>query len=176
MKKEQMIPFLVVAGALVLMTVWMRLSLNSMRGEVAEERTPTTSEVAEPEATEIEDAEETTMQIKLTVNGHEFNIALADNSSAQAFYEVLQNGPVTVAAHDYGDFEKVGDLGFTLPTNDEQITTEPGDLILYQGNQITLYYDENTYTFTRLGEIIDVDTTELREVLGEGDATLEFSL
>ena len=67
------------------------------------------------------------------------------NSSARAFVELLQSGGLTVDMHDYGGFEKVGPLGTTLPTNDERITTEPGDVILYQGNQITIYYDENTW-------------------------------
>ena len=76
-----------------------------------------------------------------------------ENSSAEAFVALLQEGDLTVAMHDYGGFEKVGPLGTDLPTNDESITTEPGDVILYQGNQITIYYDTNTWRFTRLGRI-----------------------
>ncbi len=55
--------------------------------------------------------------------------------------------------HDYGNFEKVGPLGTDLPRNDEQITTEPGDLILYQGNSFVIYYDTNSWNFTRIGKI-----------------------
>ena len=77
---------------------------------------------------------------------------------------------------DYGNFEKVGDLPWELPTNDEEITTEPGDIILYQGNKITIYYDKNTWRFTKLGHIREVDVEELREILGDGDVTVEFSV
>ena len=79
-------------------------------------------------------------------------------------------------AHDYGNFEKVGDLPWTLPRSDEEITTKPGDIILYQGNQITLYYDVNTWNFTRLARIGNVTHEELLEVCGEGDTTLKFWL
>lgn len=74
----------------------------------------------------------------------------------------------------YGNFEKVGPLPFELPRNDETITTEPGDIILYQGNQITIYYDENTWNFTRLAKIDNVTREELLDVLGSGDVTVTF--
>ena len=115
-------------------------------------------------------------EIRLEVNGMIFDIELEDNSSARAFMEKLKEGELSIYASDYGNFEKVGSLGFDLPTNDQRITTEPGDLILYQGNQITLYYDTNTWNFTKLGKIKNVNETELREVLGDGDVILYFSL
>jgi len=81
-----------------------------------------------------------------------------------------------VNASDYGNFEKVGALGAELPTNDEQITTEPGDVILYQGNQLTLYYDTNTWNFTRIGKATGVTQEELKKILGDGDVTMILSL
>ena len=78
--------------------------------------------------------------------------------------------------HDYGSFEKVGPLGSSLPANDTQITTEPGDVILYQGNQITIYYDVNSWNFTRLGKVQDLSQKELNSILGDGDVTVRFSL
>lgn len=98
------------------------------------------------------------------------------NSSATAFIEQLTIGDIKVELHDYGSFEKVGSLGMDLPTNDEQITTEPGDLILYQGNQITIYYDMNTWSFTRLGKVQGLSQTELKAILGDGDVAVTFSL
>ena len=99
-----------------------------------------------------------------------------DNSSAEALIELLKRGDIAVAMHDYGGFEKVGSLGASIPTNDERITTEPGDLILYQGNQITIYYDTNTWNFTRLGKVQDLTSEQIRKVLGDGDPTVVFSL
>ena len=76
--------------------------------------------------------------------------------------------------HDYGSFEKVGSLPWSLERNDESITTEPGDVILYQGNQITIYYDQNTWNFTKLATIGNVTKEELLDALGEGNVTVTF--
>ena len=98
------------------------------------------------------------------------------NSSAEAFMELLRDGDITIDMHDYGGFEKVGPLGTELPTNDERITTEPGDVILYQGNQITIYYDKNIWSFTRLGKVQGMSPEEIRAAVGNGDPTVIFSL
>ena len=116
-----------------------------------------------------------TMNIKeiiMNVNNYDLVIELIDNSSSRALIEKLKEGDIIVHAHDYGNFEKVGNLGFSLPTNDKRITTKPGDLILYQGNQLTIYYDTNTWTFTKLGEVVNVDGEKLKEILGKSDAIL----
>lgn len=128
-----------------------------------------------PVETENKELEETNM-INLQIGDQTLTAELADNTSAQAFAELLREGPVTVQMHDYGSFEKVGPLPTSLPENNEQITTEPGDIILYQGNSITVYYDENTWNFTRLGKVQDVTEQELREILGAGDVEITFSL
>ena len=78
--------------------------------------------------------------------------------------------------HDYGSFEKIGEIGDTLPRNDEQITTEPGDVILYLGTSITIYYDTNSWNFTRLGKIQNATKEGLLAALGDGDVTVTFSL
>ena len=110
------------------------------------------------------------------VNGKVLKILAAENSSADAFLDLLKAGDVTVDMHDYGSFEKVGSLRTSLPRNDEQITTEPGDVILYQGDQITIYYDVNSWSFTRLGKVQDLSPAELKEILGDGNVTITFSL
>lgn len=113
-------------------------------------------------------------KIILSFNGYTYSATLADNLSAQAFAKLLDNGPLTVSTHDYGSFEKVGPLGTELPRTDEQVTTSPGDIILYQGNQITVYYAQNTWNFTRLGRIDN--PSGLREALGGGDVEITFQL
>ena len=91
-----------------------------------------------------------------------------------AFIEKLSADPLTLKLRDYGGFEKVGALPWDLPTNDERITTKPGDVILYQGNQITIYYDENTWSFTKLASIGNTTKEALLDVFGEGDVTIRF--
>lgn len=101
---------------------------------------------------------------------------LVENSSTDALKEVLAEGPLTVNMRDYERMEKVGPLGMDLPRNDEPITTEAGDLILYQGNALVIYYAPNSWSFTRLGKIDEVTADELREVLGDGNVTITLSL
>ena len=105
-----------------------------------------------------------------------FYANLEDNSSAKALIEKLNSGPVTIDMHDYGNFEKVGSLPWGLPRNDESITTVPGDIILYQGNQITIYYDENSWSFTRLAKIENTSKEELLAALGDGDVSVSLYL
>ena len=101
---------------------------------------------------------------------------LTDNSSTAALVDLLRQGDVTIDMHDYGNFEKVGELPITLPANDEDISTEAGDLILYLGHRFVIYYDHNSWDFTRLGKISDVTQAELKAILGEGDVTVVLSL
>ncbi len=110
----------------------------------------------------------------IEANGHTFYAVLQNNTSAEALAEKLGTEAVELDLHDYGHFEKVGSLPWTLPRNDETITTVPGDVILYQGNQITIYYDENTWDFTRLAKIENITKEELLSVFGEGNVSVKL--
>lgn len=138
---------------------------------------PTQAVVSEQEmpspSGETASGEEET-KLKITVGDEELLATFEDNPSAEEFRDLLAQGPVTVEMDDYGGFEKVGPLGTTLTRSDEQITTQPGDVILYQGYQVTIYYGTNTWSFTRLARIDD--PTDLREKLGDGTVSVTFSL
>ncbi len=112
----------------------------------------------------------------ILIGEHTLTVKMADNSSAEALLALLKEGDITVDAHDYGSFEKVGALGTKLPTNDEHITTQPGDVILYQGDQITVYYETNSWSFTRLGKVQGVTADQLKAILGNGNVTMVLSL
>lgn len=119
---------------------------------------------------------ESEIKMNIEVNGHILTATLENNSSVQAFAELIKSKPLTLTMNDYASFEKVGTLPQSLPRNDKHITTEAGDIILYQGNQIIIYYDENTWNFTRLGRIDNITQTELKEILGNGSVSVTFSL
>ena len=121
-----------------------------------------------------EEANQMYVQIDDTV----WTVTLEDNPSVTAWKELLSKGPLIVDMSDYGGFEKVGGIGTSLPQSNRQITTKPGDIILYQGNSVTIYYDENTWNFTRLGHIDGVTESQLREMLkaGGGNVSVIFSL
>ena len=114
--------------------------------------------------------------LEIEANGKSFSAVLEDNSSAKTLAEKLASGPVTVEMQDYGNFEKVGPLPWSLPQNDAQITTEPGDVILYQGDKITIYYDKNSWSFTHLAKIANVTREELLDAFGSGDVTVTLRI
>ena len=114
--------------------------------------------------------------MKLTIGGTVLTATLADNSSAKALEEKLQDGPITIQMEDYARMEKVGNLPFHLPTSDQPITTQAGDLILYLGGSFVIYYAPNTWRFTRLGHIDAVTAQELKKLLGRDTVTVTLSL
>ena len=130
----------------------------------------------ESEHNETDGEAEENIMLQIKVNGYTLKAKFTDNSSARELMAKLKDSPITIDMHDYGSFEKVGALPFELPTNDTYITTEPGDIILYQGNQLTVYYDVNSWSFTHVAKIIDTDSDTLKQILGSGDVTVEFSL
>lgn len=112
----------------------------------------------------------------ITANGHTMTATMHGNGATEALRQRLDDGGLTLRLSDYGDFEKVGALGFTLPRSDRQTTTQPGDIILYQGNQIVIFYGSNTWGYTRLGHIDNATAEGLRQTLGEGDVTVTLAL
>lgn len=122
----------------------------------------------------LKTTEENVMYVK--ANGHVFTATLVDNSTAKALIEELKKRDITIDMHDYGNMEKVGALGVSLPRNDEQINTEAGDIIWYQGSSLVIYYDTNSWNFTRVGKIQNVTGVQLKEILGSGNVTVTLSL
>lgn len=122
-----------------------------------------------------EPSQEEAMQITITVNGRDLTASLAETQAAETLYEMLGEGDITLHLRDYGGWEKVGELGFSLPTSNEQMTAQPCDFVLYQGNQLVLFYGSNSWSYTRLGRIEDVSAAELIEILGSGSVTVTLS-
>jgi hypothetical protein len=117
-----------------------------------------------------------TYQINLTVNGHEMTATMENNTSSWALHRLLEHGPRTIRLRDYEGMEKVGMLWQGLPSNNEEISAEPGDLILFMGGSFVIYYNTNHWNFTRLGHINNVSQEELQEILGSGNVTVILSL
>lgn len=114
--------------------------------------------------------------VKIKINDEVFDVRLENNSATEELIKTLEKGNVTVNATEYGGFEKVGDLGFSLPTSDENVNTSPGDIVLYQGDKMSLFYGSHSWSYTKLGKIENIDSNHLKNVLGSGDVTLVLSL
>ena len=116
------------------------------------------------------------MEITIDVNGNKLTAALAYSTAAKELAEKLKAGSVTVTLNEYGGFEKVGDLPWSLTKSDKQVSTEPGDIMLYQGDQMTIFYNSNSWSYTKLGSIENTTQEELESLFGEGDITVTLSL
>lgn len=114
--------------------------------------------------------------MKITIGSTVLTATLENNSSVTALKNLLEKGPISIQMNDYGGMEKVGPLGSRIPTNDKHINTAPGDIILYQGTYLTIYYDANSWSLTRIGKIDNVSQDQLKKILGKGDVTVTFSL
>ncbi len=132
-------------------------------------------EEGEPGGTQPSDEKEITVMY-LYINNNKLEVTLAKNKAVTALIDILKQGDITYTADDYGGFEKVGSLGHSLPNENTQITTQAGDVILYSGNQIVLFYGSNSWSYTRLGKINGYSASELRTLLGAGNGSIQVRI
>lgn len=114
--------------------------------------------------------------IQLTVSGKSLPVKIEENAATKALVAALREASITYEADDYGGFEKVGALGRSLPTSNSQITTQPGDVILYSGNQIVLFYGTNSWSYTRIGKMEYGTLDELKTFLKAGQGKISVTL
>lgn len=146
-------------------------SCNSTR-PTTNETGSSTNENQESENESNEDENE--MNLKLEIKDYEFDVTLEENDASHELVEMARNEQITINFEDYGGFEKVGPLGRSLTTDNTSITTKPGDIVLYQGNQIVMFYGSNTWSYTMLGHVNDL--TYWEEALGDDDVVATFTL
>ena len=150
----------------------------------AEEAIPESTETlaekkeAAPESTEIiPEQEETAMdQLTMRIGDTQVTVAWEENESVDALRRIVREGPLVIPMSMYGGFEQVGPIGQSLPRNDVQTSTGAGDIVLYAGDQLVVFYGSNAWAYTRLGHITDPDAEGLAELLGAGDAEITIAL
>ncbi|MBR3399573.1 MAG: hypothetical protein IKH08_07335 [Prevotella sp.] len=120
--------------------------------------------------------EDMTEKLYITIGNQTLPVTLVKNNATEALMAALAANPITYEADDYGGFEKVGALGMSLPTNNQQLTTQAGDVILYSGNQIVLFYGSNSWSYTRLGRIEYESLEQLKSFLKAGQGRVSVTL
>ena len=115
-------------------------------------------------------------RLSMTIGDAEVSVEWEDNAAVQALEQMAAPGPLTVQMSMYGGFEQVGSLGAPLPADDVQTTTAAGDVVLYAGDQIVVFYGSNAWAYTRLGHITDKTADEMADLLGNGDVTVTLSV
>ena len=121
-------------------------------------------------------AENMEQKMYITIDGQTQSVTLVDNAATRALVEKLQQAPVSVTLNSSGGFEIWGALGFSLPTSNQQMTAQPGDVILYSGSNICLFYGSNSWSYTRLGKIDGLSESELRSFLKAGENNISVTL
>ena len=121
---------------------------------------------------ESEDAEP---MLQMKIGETTVTVEWEENESVEALKELCLNTPLTIQMSMYGGFEQVGPIGQSLPREDRQTTTQAGDIVLYSGSQIVVFYGSNSWAYTRLGKIADKSATELKDLLGNGDVTITLT-
>jgi len=106
--------------------------------------------------------------MKMYINAEKVGVLWEDNESVKALNELL---PIEIEMKMYGDFEQVGSIGKKLPRNDVQMTTKSGDIVLYAGDQLVVFYGSNSWAYTKLGKI-DLNEDKLKDLLGNGDVKI----
>ena len=128
------------------------------------------------DAADIENNTEKEMaEMKMTINGTAVDVSWENNESVKALAKMAGNGLVTIMTEPYGGFEQVGSIGETLPSSDTNITTKAGDIMLYTGSQMVIFYGSNSWAYTRLGRITDKSDSELKELLGGAGVTVTIT-
>ena len=148
--------------------------LESRRFPIGASREDVAGWLAEIGLTGSEGSEEAALQMR--INGIPVAVQWEDNESVEALKELVREAPLTIQVSMYGGFEQVGTIGSSLPRNDVQTTTAAGDIVLYSGNQIVVFYGSNSWAYTRLGHITDKTAAELAELLGNGNVTVTISV
>ncbi len=120
--------------------------------------------------------EEAEVFMKMKIGDTVVAVDWEDNESVEALKALCKDAPLTIQMSMYGGFEQVGSIGTSLPRNDEQTTTQAGDIVLYSGNQLVVFYGSNSWAYTRLGRVADQEAEGMQALLGNGDVTITISL
>ena len=164
---------LVILLAITLISLTSCGKSNSIPTPTTDEPSITITTPSDDNQTTKEDETET-MKLTLKIDDTEVDVIWADNDSVRALKNLAKDG-LTINMSKYGGFEQVGSIGSTLPSSDTRITTSPGDIVLYSSNQIVIFYDSNTWSYTKLGHI-NLSKSELTDLLGDEDVVVTIDL
>ena len=167
MKKVSLLVALVITAIAITACGCQSESTNNATSNAVNDNT--TQEVS------VSDNGQVSEDMKMSINGTMVNVVWEQNESVDALKQLAAQKPLTINMSMYGGFEQVGSIGQNLPKNDVQTTTSAGDIVLYSGNQIVVFYGSNSWAYTRLGKITDKSASQMKDLLGNGDVTITFT-
>ncbi len=140
------------------------------------EETVTEESAAEPSeiSAETYEIEEESEKMTMIIGDTEVPVTWEDSASVTELSALAKEG-LKIPMSMYGGFEQVGSIGQSITRNDKQTTTSAGDIVLYSGNQLVVFYGSNSWAYTRLGRI-DLSQDELTKLLSDGDVTITLKI
>ena len=169
MDRRRLIPILMFA-LLILMLSSCAAGKQGTDAPVIPESQDVPETVQEDDVQEEEDAE----MMRLYIDGNEVPVTWLDNASVEELMGMVREKDLRIEMSMYGGFEQVGPVGRSVTRNDSQTKTQYGDIVLYSGNQIVIFYGSNSWAYTRLGHV-DLSEKELQELLGDHDVILTLA-
>ena len=154
------------------------VTTEATQEETSQTEQPQTEETQteeQPQTEEEPPQEKQNMTLQMTIGSTPVSVSWEDNEAVQALKELCDGQPLAIQMSMYGGFEQVGSIGTNLPANDVQTTTSAGDIVLYSGNQMVVFYGSNSWAYTRLGHITDKTNEELTQLLSNGNVTVTLS-
>ena len=153
-------------------------NMSNSEQEFQEEITQSSADMENTDTTNPEEEDEPMQEksLKMSIGDTAVEVEWEQNEPVEALAKLAETEPLVIEMSMYGGFEQVGSLGESLPRNDVQITTKAGDIVLYSGNQIVVFYGSNSWAYTRLGHITDKTAEEMAELLSGGDVTITISM
>ena len=158
------------------MTIMLCMSACSGNTKNSGDNQDAVTEISTSENVERESSEERDSTMIMKIGDTKVNVEWEDNQAVEALRDMAKDGNVTIQMSMYGGFEQVGSIGQSLPRDDKQTTTSSGDIVLYSGNQMVVFYGSNSWSYTRLGHISDKDEAEMADLLSNGDVTITISM
>lgn len=155
-------------------TAQITASAKEISEMTTEKTTATAMSETAAQTEETDTVTEAARSMTLKIGEREVQVTWEDNASVEDLKKLAASG-LTIKMSMYGGFEQVGSIGQAISRDDKQTTTEPGDIVLYSGNQIVVFYGSNSWAYTRLGKI-DLTEKELKDLLSNGDVTITLSL
>ena len=164
----------------ICVVMMLSISACSDEGKASNEDQNMKSVTSSSENVDVESSEDE-MEVRetamtMTIGDTKVNVDWEANSSVDALKELVSSGPLSIDMSMYGGFEQVGSIGQSLPREDKQTTTASGDIVLYSGNQLVVFYGSNSWAYTRLGHISDKTDAEIEALLSKGDVTITLSI
>ena len=159
---------------LVLIITGITACASENHSTIEQPTTSITSENTGEQEVQNEQSQDEIPQMKIQVGEYIFYASLENNTSVDALIQMMKETPIVINMRDYSGFEKVGALGTTLPDSNSQITTQAGDIVLYNHDQIVVFYGSNSWSYTKIGHVNDL--TDWEKALGNGDVEITFSI